>query len=158
MARSQAWHRQKIVQQYIDAGQPWPATVKQIAAWAIENKHWAPHGSKVLNMCANELSKAMREEYLTDPQGRKVRAKHVATLKERNEQFPLWADIRTASREHMSLAFSQRRQQIVGDCHQLKTDVDSFNENREPDRSIQMLLDFTEDVAEIEAVEADDAA
>lgn len=58
----------------------------------------------------------------------------------------------------MSLAFSQRRQQIVGDCHQLKTDVDSFNENREPDRPIQMLLDFTEDVAEIEAVEADDAA
>jgi hypothetical protein len=29
----------------------------------------------------------------------------------------------------MEIAFQQRRQQILGDCRQLKTDVDSYNDN-----------------------------
>ncbi|HUT73485.1 MAG TPA: hypothetical protein VM221_01470 [Armatimonadota bacterium] len=93
----------------------------------------------------------MREQYVTDPQGRSVRAKHVARVNRNGEQLPLWADIRSASREHMEIAFQQRRQQIVGDCRQLKTDVDSFNENRNPGAPIQMVLDFTYDVEELEA-------
>ena len=28
----------------------------------------------------------------------------------------LWADVRTAPKRHMEIAFQQRRQQIVGDC------------------------------------------
>ena len=94
----------------------------------------------------------MREEYITDPQGRTVRAKHVARVERDGEQIPLWADIRTADRQHMEIAFQQRRQQIVGDCRQLKTDVDSYNENRNPGAAIQMVFDFTLDVAELEVV------
>ena len=41
---------------------------------------WAPQPSALIRQCAEELSRAMREEYVTDPQGRRVRAKHVATL------------------------------------------------------------------------------
>lgn len=100
----------------------------------------------------------MRDEYIIDPQGRKVRAKHAATIKKGDEQETLWEDIRTGNREHMAVAFQQRRQQIVGDCHQLKTDVDSFNDNQNSEQPIQLCLDFTEDVAEIEAVKDYDAA
>lgn len=57
----------------------------------------------------------------------------------------------------MEIAFQQRRQQIVGDCLQLKTDVDSFNENGKPDQPIQMILDFTRDVEEIEAAKKEAA-
>ena len=63
----------------------------------------------------------------------------------------LWDDIRTAPREHMAIAFQQRRQQIVGDCGQLKADVDSYNENKIPQAPIKMVFDFTEDLMEIEA-------
>jgi len=70
------------------------------------------------------------------------------------EQMPLWADIRSASREHMQVAFQQRRQQIVGDCRQLKADVDSHNENHNSGQAIQMVLDFTEDIEELEAFAA----
>ena len=63
-----------------------------------------------------------------------------------------WGDARTAPRQFMEVAFQNRRQQIVGDCRQLKLDVDSFNENRNPDRPIQLVLDFTDDVAEMEAL------
>ena len=51
----------------------------------------------------------------------------------------------------LELAFKQRRRQIVGDCRQLKTDVDSFNQNRDPDDPIQMSFDFTNDLLELEA-------
>ncbi len=53
----------------------------------------------------------------------------------------------------MEIAFQQRRQQIVGDCRQLKTDVDSFNDNGEPGPTIQMVFDFSEDLAELEAMD-----
>ena len=52
----------------------------------------------------------------------------------------------------MEVAFQQRRQQIVGDCRQLKTDVDSYNENGDLSQPIQMIFDFTEDLAELELV------
>jgi|SRR5712675_1060281 len=137
-----------IVQRYRKAGEKWPATSHEIAAWALSNKLWAPQPEELLDQCADQLADAMREDYVTDPQGRRVRAKHAA----RDGQSVLWADIRDASREHMSIAFAQRRQQIVGDCRQLKSDVDSFNENRAKRDPIQMSFDFTLDLMELELV------
>jgi hypothetical protein len=50
----------------------------------------------------------------------------------------------------MEVAFQQRRNQIVADCLQLKNDVDSYNENRKPVSPMQMIFDFTDDLAELE--------
>ena len=72
--------------------------------------------------------------------------------RDEGEQGVLWDDIRTASHEHMKVAFQQSRQGIVGDCHRLKVDVDSYNDNRSPVEPIQLSLDFTYDVLEMEAV------
>jgi hypothetical protein len=137
---------QKLVSEYIDAGGEWPTTTHELAAWALKNKLWSPKPSEVINLFAEQLARAMREEYIIDPQGRKVRAKHAARV----VQGVLWDDIRTASREHMQISFQQRRQQIVGDCKQLKLDVDSYNDNKNDGKPIQLILDFTLDVAEAE--------
>ncbi len=139
---------QKIVDKYIQAGEEWPAESRQVAAWAIREKLWQPHPSSLVSQCAEALSQAMREEYIVDDQGRAVRAKHAARL----EQKVLWADIRTAPRQNMEIAFKQRRRAILGDCRQLKLDVDSFNENRTPAEPIQMVFDFTNDLLELEAL------
>jgi hypothetical protein len=54
----------------------------------------------------------------------------------------------------MEKAFAQRREQIIGDCLQLRTDVDVYNDlNRGKQPEIQMVLDFTEDVAERQQLE-----
>lgn len=127
------------------------ATAREIAAWAIRSGHWAPQPGSLIGRCAEEISRALREDYITDPQGRSVRAKHAARVNQNGRQMTLWADIRTASPQHMARAFQQRRQQILGDCRQLKADVDSFNDNRQPARPIQVVFDFTLDLAEIEA-------
>jgi hypothetical protein len=90
----------------------------------------------------------MREEYITDQQGRRVRAKHVARIDRDGKQAMLWDDIRTADRQHMESALQHRRRSIVGDCVQLRIDTDSYNENRCRENPIQIVLDFTRDVEE----------
>jgi len=141
---------QDIVRQYQAAGLSWPATARTVAFWAIEQGLWKPQPSDVVDQCAGHLARAMREEYITDPQGRHVRAKHAAKFKKDGEQLVLWADIRTAPREHMERAFQQRRRQIVADCSQLKLDVDSYNENNNKAEAIQLVFDFTLDLEELE--------
>lgn len=149
---------QDLVGEYRQAGLKWPASAREIAQWAIENRRWAPKPASLVGQCADEVARALRDEYITDPQGRRVRAKHAVTYHEGSEQYVLWDDIRTAIPKHMELAFQQRRQQILGDCRQLKNDVDSFNENRAPERPIQMIFNFTLDLEEMELVRGSRAA
>lgn len=144
---------QHIVALYREAGQLWPAPTRQVAGWAIREKLWAPQTDSLVSQCAEQLARAMREEYVVDAQGRSVRAKHAARTQRDGEQLVLWADIRTADPRHMQIAFQQRRQQIVGDCRQLKVDVDSYNDNANAGKPIQMIFDFTQDLAELEAME-----
>ena len=63
-------------------------------------------------------------------------------------QTTFWAMLDYADRDHMERAFYQRREQIVGDCVQLKTDVDVYNDKNSDEPPIQLMLDFTDDVAE----------
>jgi hypothetical protein len=139
---------QQLVQLYQEAGEKWPATTREVASWAIKVGKWAPHPSAMVSQCAEELSRALRDEYVRDAQGRRVRTKHAVTYVKGKEQLVLWDDIRTASPQHMKLAFQQRRQQILGDCKQLKNDVDSYNENRQPTVPVQVVFDFTYDLEE----------
>ncbi len=153
---------QRIVEEYRNSGEPWPAPSKAVARWAIRTGRWAKHAASLVDICARELSHAMREEYHTDPQGRRVRTKHAAKFNFKfadgsDDQMTLWHDMRTAPRPFMERAFAQRRKQIVGDCKQLKNDVDSFNQNSSADNPIQLLLDFRDDVRELEHVRGGDS-
>ncbi len=124
-----------------------------MAVWAIREKLWHPCPETVVAQCAEDLARAMREEYITDPQGRSVRAKHAVRVEKDGRQMSIWGDIWTADRRQMQIAFQQRRQQIVGDCRQLKRDADSFNQNRNSGDPIQLVFDFTDDLAELEALD-----
>lgn len=150
---SYAEQMQNIWKQYEDAGMRVPATKSEVAAWAISHNLWEPKRSDIIAQCADDLAKALREEYRTDKKGRRYRAKHVIKVREEGKQLFLWADIDTAPREHMVKAFAQRRKQIVGDCHQLKTDVDYYNDSGKSEEPIQMVLDFTYDVEELQHLE-----
>jgi hypothetical protein len=109
--------------------------------------------ARLRQMCARDLTDAMREEYITDGQGRPVRKLHAARMPDvddegRETQRTLWADIDTAPKEFMEVAFQQRREQIVGDCRQLNNDVEYYNDKRPTEKPIRMLWDFTDDVEE----------
>ncbi len=142
---------QRIIAEYQKAGEHWPTTAIEIARWAINKKLWDIHPGKIVRQCADQLAQAMRDEYIDDPQGRRIRAKHVAPYPTKDGKSELlWDDIRTASRNHMESAFANRRQQIVMDCRQLKLDLDSYNQNFNSGQPIQGVFDFTDDLTELE--------
>jgi hypothetical protein len=141
---------QGLVQMYRDAGQPWPASTHDMGEWAVSTGHFEASRDFAVNQCAELLSRSMREEYLTDAKGRRVRKYHAARVRLEGKQLTLWADIETAPRRHMELAFAQRRKQVVDDCRQLKLDVDSFNDSKPTERPIQIVFDFTVDLEELE--------
>jgi hypothetical protein len=153
MAKS-AQHLQEIVRLYQEAHGAGAFQARDVAAWAIRKRLWQERPDAVVHRCAEELSRAMREEYITDKKGRRVRAKHAVTINRDGKQLTLWEDMRTAPRRHMDLAFRQRRHQILGDCRQLKADVDSYNEALNPGDPIQIVFDFALDLEEMELAAA----
>ena len=90
---------QGIVYEYIEAGGSWPATAKDMAVWAINNKKWAASPSALINRCAEELARARREELITDPPGRLVRAKHGCANYKDREAEEVWSEYRDCRRE-----------------------------------------------------------
>ena len=151
--KTQVERNQDIVRRYQESGEAWPATAKQIAAWALGQQLWVPRHDSLVSQCAEQIAAAMREEYYVDPQGRSVRTKHSARVMLHGEQLHMWTDMRAGDSKLMRVAFQQRRQQVVGDCRQLKNDVDSFNENNNAGRPIQMVFDFTQDLEELDAMD-----
>lgn len=145
---------QKIVREYRRTEQPWPASSKDIAEWAIQNDKWQMYPSAIIKRCTEDIAAAMREEYFTDDSGRRVRLYHPARIKKQGELFTEWDDIRSASRLHMQLSFQQHRRKITGECRQLKIDLDSYNEAHHDDEPMQISFNFEMDIAEFEAADA----
>ena len=150
---------QKIFRRYSKEVSDNPADLRDVGQWALENGLWHPRPADIQARFANDMASALREEYRTDKAGRKYRAKHAVRKWQSGRQLSFWADIDSAPRSHMQQAFGQRRKQIVGDCHQLRLDVDHYNSVREDEENIQLVLDFAEDVEEMLIAEgAEDAA
>lgn len=145
---------QELVEQYRNEEHVDSVNLEEVAAWMIRNKHWQPRARKQIDILKEELRVALREEYFQDPQGRRVRQKHaqrtVVMEDEKPKQLVLWHDITTATRPQMQACSQQRRQGVVMDCKQLKTDVDSYNENFNKSVPIKLLWDFTDDLADLE--------
>jgi hypothetical protein len=133
---------------------------RDLAEWAYENGLHKPSFRRIIDTIAADIAQTFREEYRTDGSGRRYRAKHAATSKSGNKTLSLWGDIDdpAAPHEHFVKSFGQRRQQVVGDCFQLKTDADHYNEVRSPQHPIQVVLDFTLDVEELQQSALTDAA
>lgn len=147
---------QQIVKAYRDAGQPWPADMGSVALWAYRQGLVRQRPVDIVQSLARELSKAMRDDMFTDPQGRRVRKNHayrepLAGPEGESSQRVLWLSIDEATPEQMHSSLQHRRNLVLADCHQLKTDTDSYNDNRNASRPpLQLSFDFTEDLAELD--------
>ena len=123
-----------------------------VAEWAMSRGLHKPNHRTIIDAIATDIAQVLREEYRTDRHGRRYRAKHATTVKRGNLTLALWGDLDdpNAPHEHFVKSFAQRRQQIVGDCLQLATDVDVYNDKRNPADPIQIPFDFTLDVEELQ--------
>lgn len=123
-----------------------------VAEWAYQRGLHKPSLRTVVDAIASDISQFFREEFRTNADGQRYRAKHAVRFKRGDKTMSLWADMddENAPREHFVKSFAQRRQQIVGDCYQLKTDVDVYNAKNAAQKPIQLPLDFTLDVEELQ--------
>lgn len=136
------WHR------YEKENGSVPATAREAVAWGIAQGMIEIPEVDPLDKLASDMSTALREEYATDKEGRRYRVNHAVRVTKGGVQYTFWAIMKDAPREHMQKAFIQRREQIVGDCVQLNTDVEAYNALHVDQRPIQMLFDFSEDIEE----------
>ena len=141
---------QALWRQYHEEFGHLPVTARDVVIWAVETQHIPLPVIDPYNHLADEMARVLREEYETDAQGRRFRKNHAVRVTKAGVQHTFWAIMGFAPREHMQMAFSQRREQIVGDCAQLKTDVDVYNDLNQDNPPIQLVLDFSDDVAERE--------
>lgn len=100
------------------------------------------------DVLADDMARALREEYATDARGRRYRVNHAVRVMRNSVQLTFWAILDFAPPEHMQKAFIQRREQIVGDCLQLRIDVDVYNDMNADRAPVQLELNFTNDVIE----------
>ena len=130
-----------------------------VVAWAVTHGILELPVIDPAAVLAADMAQALRNEHATDPAtGKRYRRNHAVRITRGGVQLALWVGMETAPREHMLAAFQQRRKQIVGDCVQLKADVDVYN-SRNPDQEpIQTIFDFRDDVAEAEAADDIEAA
>jgi hypothetical protein len=157
MAKTKTEFLQDVVAAYRRSGEVWPSTARHIGAWAIRQGHWKAPIKNQIDQCAHEIAAAMRMEYFTDPQGREVRKKHpfveTTILPDgKHEQKYLWIDMQDPKLKHeqAELALQYGRKLIVGDCKQLKTSVDSYNDNNKHGKYIEVSFNFAEDMEESE--------
>jgi hypothetical protein len=142
---------QDLVERYRKKHKATSVNLRDVAAWAVREREYEPEQRSTIKVLARDLAAALREVYIVDPQGRRVRQKHAERVwrevhEGKQEQLVLWHDITEATRPQMQAAFQQRRHGIVMDCRQLKCDVDSYNENYNKAVPIQMWFDFREDL------------
>jgi hypothetical protein len=145
---------QKVFHAYLEAHDGVPHGTYEIAAWAVRKGLLEVPEVDPMDALAEQMGTALRNEYAKDPKtGKRFRKNHAVRYYKNGVQLALWGELETAPRSHMLAAFQQRRKQIVGDCVQLKTDVDVYNGMNANEEPIQLVLDFTDDVAEIEAAD-----
>ena len=139
----QIWHRYETERKHEPCG------TREAVEWAVEQGLLELPETDPYDILAGQMAHALREEIQTDERGRRYRVNHAVRITKGGVQHTFCGILGFASHEFMEKAFAQRREQIIGDNVQLKIDVDVYNDmNRGKNPEIQLVLDYTEDVAE----------
>lgn len=140
-----------IMDRYIAEVDPEPTSLDEVVDWALREGLYRPAPRDVRKVFKEALADSLRQEKRFDGK-RWYRAKHSVRTSVGGVQLSLWADIdKNASLSFMEKSVGQRRRGMVNDAFQLKMDVDHYNEVNPEQRPIPLVLDLTDDVAEMEA-------
>ena len=142
----------KIVEDYRAAGNPWPASKIEIGEWAVTNDRYQLTRGMAVNRAAERIGRALGLEHVRDRKGRSVRKYYAARVRENGQIVMKWDDW-NADRPFMEVSSANRRNQILGECRQLKNDLDSYSERRCPDNPIQTDFNFNIDLEELEQLD-----
>jgi len=130
-----------------------PISLDEVADWALSRGLYHATPRDIRKIFKQDLADSLRQDKRFDGK-RWYRAKHSVRTSIGGVQLSLWADIdKNASQTFMQKSVAQRRRGVANDCFQLKQDVDHYNEANTDQPQLTLPLDFTDDVAEMEAAE-----
>ncbi len=125
-----------------------PRSAREAVEWAVKSGKLELPDIDPLDVLAGQMSRALREEYKEDAKGRRHRVNHAVRITKDGVQHTFWGIMGFADHDHMQKAFTQRREQVVGDCLQLQIDVEVYNELNPTKEQFELVLEFADDVAE----------
>ena len=151
MSSSFAKQIQNLVREYRLAGQVWPASKSEIAEWAMSKGKYDITPAVARRVLANEIGRALREEYITDKKGRRIRVKYSAKVRRKEGEQPLtlWGDVRSEPMSFLRVAHAGRRNGIVAEARQWYNDGCYINETHPTEEQLPLILNFTRDVDEL---------
>ena len=121
-----------------------------VTEWAIETGRYIPPPISAHKLLRQKISRAIRNHYTEDLQGREVRKYHVVVEHDGDKTHTTVYSIENAPPEHMRKSCSLRRRSALRDVLQLKLDFDSYNENNKFGVQLSPLdFDFNKDVEEM---------
>jgi len=132
-----------------------PGTLRDVIEWALQNDKIPLPQIDPRKALISDLKDALQTEKRVDAHGNEYRANAAVTFtNDGGIQDSWWGDVdRITTEPHFMLEhFGQRRKGILADCMNLKKDVDHYNGIAGEQLGFRLILDFTDDVAEREAL------
>ena len=120
-----------------------PLDPKRVAQWAFDQGLWKPIETEPREVLRRKLCRAFRNEYITDPQTREVRAnfakiEEVMTAegpKRMAKFYPMFQSPAEIARQH----FQMERRLAVENAVQLSLELESYNDNNEFGAALQPI-------------------
>lgn len=125
-----------------------------VSAWAIRKGLWVRPPIDPGEILRRQLSRALRNTYVRDPQGREVRANHPVPKEVMTVDGPKtyrdWYPIFDTPPHMMRVSLGLRRKAALADAIQLKFDYESYNDNNHFGVQLEPLdLNFNRDIEEL---------
>jgi len=141
---------QRLFHDYAEQHGATEINLDDVFAWAMQNNLWEPTKKSLRSQFRQEMSRALSEEKVTDPQGRSIRRNHAAKVVDGDSTGYLWSDVFDAAPDHMQRSLQERRQRLVAMAIRHKRDVDSYNENNVHGAQLYFEYDLSVDIEEHE--------
>ena len=127
-----AFSKHALIEQYRREVADGPLTLPAIAIWILQNDAYKPSKEETIRLLVRHLSDAMRTQYVTTDDGRRVRRKHAVRHKEagvdgKKQMIFTWYDIELAPPHFMFESLQQRRNSIADLCWQADQDHEGYN-------------------------------
>jgi len=150
----------KFKEQVLTAWNEWEAQTSEAAnnpddfvKWALANKKLAPQPRDIRRILRSQVMDALRQAMRTDDDGITYRAKQCIRISEEGAQYTLVFDSDKATYNLQSKASASQRKAIISDVYRAKSNVDHYNNSNTVGPTINFVLDFTDDIADLEVEE-----
>ena len=122
----------------------------------LDNNKLTPRPQDIRRILRKQVTDVLRQAVRKDADGITYRAKQCIRIFEEGVQYSFWFDIDRGTANNMRKATLQKRKAIADACFRAKCDADHFSNDHPEEAPIQFVLDFSDDVAELEAEDRDD--